>query len=104
MGAGDHIGDYLFIGMAQVRRTIDIIDRGSDVKALTHVPSLWRSSAKLATWIGGGGMESRLSGGSSPGWIPTSSSFFNSRLSRNNGVEQEKSHAKSAKGAKGTRI
>ena len=36
LGTGDHVGDDLFIGMAEVRLAIDVVNRGRDVKSFAH--------------------------------------------------------------------
>ena len=47
--AGDHVGNNLLIGMAEMRLPVDIINRGRDVERLAHAALLWRTRAVLAT-------------------------------------------------------
>ncbi len=34
--AGDHVGQHLLIGMAQVRSAVGVVDRGGDVEGARH--------------------------------------------------------------------
>lgn len=47
-GACDHVGDDLFVAMAQVWLAIDVIYSCGQVKILTHVRLLWPSPPLLA--------------------------------------------------------
>jgi hypothetical protein len=53
--ARNHIGDYFLIGVAQVRRTVDVINGCRQIKAFAHLRLLWPSAAPLAR-IGGFGL------------------------------------------------
>ncbi len=35
---GNHVGDDLFVGMAEVRLAVDVVNGGCDVKSLAHLP------------------------------------------------------------------
>ena len=40
-GASDHVGNDFFIGMPEVGKAIDVIDRGGDVEPFVHRHELW---------------------------------------------------------------
>src|SRR5689334_12988045 len=45
----DYIRDHLLVSVPEVRVSVYVINSGSKVKALAHVPVLWRTSRLLAT-------------------------------------------------------
>jgi len=57
-GAGDHIGDDLFVGMAQMGLAIDVINGGSHIKTFAHLRDNVGQAGKLGNWqLGGAGMK-----------------------------------------------
>ena len=56
MGAGDHVGDDFFVGVAEVRLAVDVVDGGRDVEAFAHLLLiLWRTGLQLARGEGESG-------------------------------------------------
>ena len=62
--AGDHIRQHLFIGMADVRRAVGVVDGGGDKKRLGHGDRMagWRRGATVEC-LGFGGVLERMDSG-----------------------------------------
>ena len=46
--AGDYVGDDLFVGVAEVRLAVDVVNGGGDVKRFAHPRAVWRRDVMFA--------------------------------------------------------
>ena len=61
-GAGDDVGDDLFVGVAEMRLPVDVIDRGGDIKRFTHPTDSVTEQDGVGNCSGTGGDVLRLPG------------------------------------------